>query len=258
MLMRMNWKEREPVFIYGRHAVLEALEKRADIVVAVFLREDVTNDPEVRQLIKQVERVETFKGNNVPRGVDSRATHQGFIAEIDTDKLLVPFKTFRAELGEVDASASVVVLGVVQDPHNVGAIVRSAAAFGCRAVLLPEYRGCPVTGTVIKTSAGTAFNIPLVSVGNINTALRDLKDCGFWVYGLDGGGDISLYEEQFTKPSVFVVGNEATGIRAKTHEACDTILSIPMSDRAESLNASVSAAVVLTHWNAQHVQSPTL
>lgn len=249
----MSWKKQEPVFIYGRHAVLEALEKRPDVVTAVFVRDDISLDAAHKKMLQAVSRVEVFKGNNVPRGVDPRATHQGFIAEIDPQKLLVPFKTFKEELGEVDAGTSLVVLGEVQDPHNVGAIIRSAAAFGCRAVLLPEHRGCPVTGTVIKTSAGTAFNLPLVSVGNINNALRDLKDSGFWVYGLDGDGDVSLYEEQFTKPTAFVVGNEATGIRAKTHEACDTILSIPMSDRAESLNASVSAAVVLSHWSrARH------
>lgn len=247
----MNWKKQEPVFIYGRHAVLEALEKRPDVVSAVFVRDDISHDGTHKKLLHAVSRVEIFTGNHVPRGVDPRATHQGFIAEIDPQKLLVPFKTFKDELGDVDAGTSLVVLGEVQDPHNVGAIIRSAAAFGCRAVLLPEHRGCPVTGTVIKTSAGTAFNLPLVSVGNINNALRDLKDVGFWVYGLDGDGDVSLYEEQFTKPAAFVVGNEATGIRAKTHEACDTILSIPMSDKAESLNASVSAAVVLSSWNAQ-------
>lgn len=247
----MNWKEREPVFIYGRHAVLEALLKRPDVVRAVFVREDVTDDSAVKKLLNQTERVKTFKGNNVPQGVDSRATHQGFIAEIDTGKLLVPFKTFRDELGEIDAGVSVVVLGEVQDPHNVGAVIRSAAAFGCRAVLLPEHRGCPVTGTVIKTSAGTAFTIPLVSVGNINTALRDLKDHGFWVYGLDGDGDTYLHEEQFSKPSAFVVGNEAKGIREKTQEACDTVLSISIDERAESLNASVSAAVVLYAWSVQ-------
>lgn len=249
----MSFKKQEPVFIYGRHAVLEALEKRVDIVHAVFVREDVANDAEVEKVLRGVSHTTTFKGNHVPRGVDPHATHQGLIAEIDPGKLLVPFKQFRDELREVDASTSLVVLGEVQDPHNVGAIIRSAAAFGCRAVLLPEHRGCPVTGTVIKTSAGTAFNLPLVSVGNINTALKDLKDHGFWVYGLDGDGDVSLYEEDFSKPSVFVVGNEATGIRAKTHDACDTILSIPISDRAESLNASVSAAVVLSGWNRSNL-----
>lgn len=244
--------ERDSVFIYGRHAVLEAVEKRPEIILRLFVRLDIINDSKTKNILEGFE-VETFQGSQVPRGVDRNATHQGWIAEIDATKLLTPFKKFKSELTDT-AGGAIVVLGEIQDPHNVGAIIRSAAAFGCRAVLVPEHRGCPISGTVIKTSVGTAFTMPLVSVTNINNALRDLKDLGYWVYGLDGDGDVSLHEEQFTKPPVFVVGNEATGMRAKTHEVCDTILSIPMSEKAESLNASVSAAVVLYQWSTYNLK----
>ena len=242
--------KKENTFIFGKHAVLESLAKRPDIVLKLFVREDVSHDEEVVPIIKKFPGRQIFQGNKLPHGVRKDAVHQGLIAEIDPDRLLVSFDDFRSNL-EVTDHTSLVVLGELEDPHNVGAIIRSAAAFGCRAVLLPEHRSCPVTGTVIKVSAGTAFSLPLVSVPNVNNALRVLKDEGFWVYGLDGEGDTKLTEEQFTKPSVFVVGNEARGMRLKTHELCDTILSIPMSKSAESLNASVSAATVLYAWSSQ-------
>jgi 23S rRNA (guanosine2251-2'-O)-methyltransferase len=140
----------------------------------------------------------------------------------------------------------------VQDPHNVGAVIRSAAGFGLTSVLIPKHRQAGVTGTVVKVSAGMAFKIPLVEVANVNRAIEDLKEIGFFVYGLDGGGDSALTTEKFTKASVFVLGNEGEGMRQKTREHCDIILSIPTHARCESLNASASAAVVFYAWSAQH------
>lgn len=246
--------DEDTIFIYGRHAVIEAIKKRPDVIRMVHFRDDVATDPEIGKYLKHVKNHSIFSGNAVPKGVERSAVHQGAIAEIDVSLLLIPFKEFRDAL-TVTNDTALLILGEVQDPHNVGAIIRSATAFGATAVLIPEHRGCPVTGTVIKVSAGTAFSIPLISVGNINNALRDLKDKGFWTYGLDGEGDTELTKEEFTKPSAFVVGNEATGMRLKTHELCDTILTIPMHAKAESLNASVSAAVTMYAWSAQHSES---
>lgn len=239
------------IYVYGKHAVAEAIRKRPEAVQAVHVRVDLADDPTLQTVLGKAPVVHTFSSSKLPGGIDRDANHQGVIAEISSSALLRDYKAFKADI-EVTPDTCVVVLGEVQDPHNVGAIIRSAAALGASAVLLPEFRGCPVTGTVIKVSAGTAFSIPLVQVKNINNALLDLKELGFWVYGLDGDGDIALPDETFSKPSVFVVGNEASGIRLKTHEKCDTILSIPMSERAESLNASVSAAITLYAWSAQH------
>lgn len=243
--------QNEPIIIYGKHAVVEAVRKRPDIVKALYVRADLVNDPMLKTISAKVAKFETFTSAKFPRHFDREAVHQGVIAKVMVDKLMVSFKDFKANL-QAEADKPIVVLGEVQDPHNVGAIIRSATAFGAQAILIPEHRGCPVTGTVIKVSAGTAFSLPLVSVGNVNNALRDLKKAGFWVYGLDGEGSVALPDEQFTKPSVFVVGNEATGMRLKTQEECDTVLKIPMSKRAESLNASVSAATVLYAWSTQH------
>lgn len=247
----MEHIEERYIWIYGKHAVLEALTFRPDVVSEVFLREDVQS--EVRPaLIQAVKKVNLFQGDHIPREVDRHAVHQGFIAKIDKEKLVVSFDDFRQTL-TVNADTALALLGEVQDPHNVGAVIRSAAGLGITAVLIPRHRQAGVTGTVVKVSVGMAFKIPLVEVPNVNRAIDDLKKDGFWVYGLDGeGSDISLPQEQFTKPSVFVLGNEGGGIREKTKEHCDSIISIPMHKRCESLNASASASVVFYAWAVQH------
>ncbi len=243
--------KKELVYIYGKHAVIEALKKRPEIIVRLYVKEGGIVASELVKYRNTIPHIEALTENNVPRQIGKDSVHQGFVALVDADKLLIPFKTWKDTLVPT-IDTSLILLGEVQDPHNVGAIIRSAAAFGVTGVLVPEHRSCPITGTVIKTSAGMVFNVPLIDVANVNYALRDLKERGFWVYGLDGSGDASLHDESFDRPSVFVVGNESRGIRLKTHELCDTILTIPMHKRCESLNASVSAATVLSAWSAQH------
>ena len=238
------------IYIYGKHAVIEALTFRSDVIAEVFLREDVKE--EVRsKLLSSVKKVQYFKGDAVPRGVDKHAVHQGMIAKIDKERLVLSFDDFRATLS-VQNDTALALLGEVQDPHNVGAIVRSAAAFGLSGVLIPKHRQAGVTGTVVKVSAGMAFKVPLVEVPNVNRAIEHLKKDGFFVYGLDAHGDTALPDEDFRKPTVFVLGNEGEGIRQKTREHCDVILSIPMHKRTESLNASASAAVAFYAWSVAH------
>ena len=156
---------------------------------------------------------------------------------------------------EVSPALSLVILGEVQDPHNVGAIIRSAAAFGASGVLIPERRQAPITPVVLSASAGAAWDIPLVSVGNVNQAIRTLKERGFWTYGLAGDGANPLGKERFDAPAAFVLGNEGEGLREKTREHCDIVLSIPQSTRVESLNVSNAAAVALYAWSAQHPEA---
>lgn len=240
------------ILIYGKHAVIEALTFRSDVVSELFVRDDVR--PQLRDQLLGGVKVSLFKGEAVPKGVDKHAVHQGMIAKIDREKLVVKFEDFRRTL-KVNAQTALALLGEVQDPHNVGAVVRSAAAFGLSGVLIPKHRQAGVTGTVVKVSAGMAFKIPLVEVANVNRAIEDLKKDGFFVYGLDGDGDVALPSEHFSKPSVFVLGNEGEGIRAKTREHCDSIVSIPMHKRCESLNASASASVVFYAWSTQHPEA---
>ncbi len=240
----------EKVYIYGKHALEEALIAAPHAIKKVFLS-PTAHDPELVSLIEknQISLAELKQGKGGEL-VGSDATHQGVIAVMDPSSLLQDFDTFIGNL-EVTPRTAVAILGEVQDPHNVGAIIRSAAAFGLAAVLIPEHRQAGITGTVVKTSAGMAFRIPLVTIGNVNYAIRALKEKGFWVYGLAMDGAQPLPTEKFDAPAAFVIGNEGEGIREKTLELCDIALSIPMHERTESLNAAVSAGVVFYAWNTK-------
>ncbi len=240
-------------YIYGKHSVIEALTYKPEVVSKLFLRNDIKQETD-KKLLDSVSFVQTFTRNNIPTDVDASVNHQGMIAQIDKLKLIISYNDFRKTLKVTDDTC-LAILGEVQDPHNVGAVIRSAAAFGVSAVLIPKHRQAGVTGTVVKVSAGMAFKVPIVEIGNVNRVIEDMKKEGFFVYGLDADGDTDLTREQFTKPTVFVLGNEADGIREKTAEHCDMIISIPIHKRCESLNASVSAAVAFYQWSAQHPQA---
>jgi 23S rRNA (guanosine2251-2'-O)-methyltransferase len=246
----MQNKKSEKAYIYGKNALMEALEHFPQVVKRVHLAGEL-EDSKLRQRLKEKSiPVSVLGKGDAGRTVGEDKTHQGVIAVIDTSLLLRPFDDFIRELVPGKATA-LALLGEVQDPHNVGAIIRSAAAFGLSGVLIPEHNQAQVTGTVVKTSAGMAFSIPLVSIGNVNATLKALKDKGFWIYGLSMDGQ-PLPAERFDAPAVFVFGNEGAGIREKTLEACDINLSIPMHPRCESLNVAVSAGIVFNAWSLQH------
>lgn len=238
-------------YIFGKHAVREVLIARPDVVVELHIATDFTDEDIIRRAERTKVALKVLNLKNPPRGVSANASHQGVVAGIRPERLMVPFRTFKETLATTPDTA-VLVLGEVQDPHNVGAVIRSAAAFGLAGVLIPPHNQSPVTGTVVKVSAGMAFKIPLVGITNVNTALRDLKDLGFWIYGLEGDGTTKTTTEQFTKPSVFVLGNEGSGLREKTKETCDELISIPIHPRCESLNAAAATAIVFATWSAQH------
>ncbi len=247
--MKNQQTKTEKVYIYGRHALYEALRDKPETITELF----ITDPAAEAKLVSLAEK------NNVPvkklgdkelRTIGRGAVHQGVVGIFDEQALLMDLKQFLSEL-DMSTNPAVAICGEVQDPHNLGAIIRSAAALGISGVIIPEHRQSPVTGTVVKTSVGMVFRLPIVSVGNVNQTLRALKDHGFWIYGLDMEGE-SLTETKFDRPSVFVIGNEGGGIREKTLELCDHKLSIPMHPRAESLNASVSAAVTFYEWSRQN------
>lgn len=241
----------ENSIIYGKHAVKEALAMRPDIVRVVYIQTGA-DDAEILTMTKKGKiPCREVNAKKVGKMVGNDAVHQGLIAEIDSARLMEEYDDFITKLA-VTPDTALVVLGEVQDPHNVGAIIRSAVAFGVSAVLIPEHRQAQVNGTIIKVSAGMAFRVPLVRIGNVNSTIADLKKRGFWVYGLDGEATESLENENFEKPSVLILGNEGTGIRQKTLEHCDISLRIPLSEKAESLNASVAGAVVLYAWSMKH------
>ncbi|MCX6787361.1 MAG: 23S rRNA (guanosine(2251)-2'-O)-methyltransferase RlmB [Candidatus Kaiserbacteria bacterium] len=240
--------------MYGKHALVEALRNAPQVIRKVFLAPDL-RDTELRILLTK---------NNIPTAelaagkgkelVGRDAVHQGVIAVMDPSSLLISFDDFLKTL-DTQKNPAIAVFGEVQDPHNVGAIIRSAAAFGLSGVLIPEHNQAPITGAVIKSSAGMAFRLPLVSIGNVNHTLHVLKEKGFWIYGLAMQGKTNLGTEAFDAPAAFVIGNEGTGVREKTLVACDVTLAIPMHARTESLNAAASAAVVFYEWSRKHPEA---
>lgn len=242
---------REKIYIYGRHALAEALAFAPQTVRKVFLSPEV-DDAELRALLKKNNIAPgVLKTRELDHMVGRETAHQGVIAVTDPASLLLDFKQFVADLHPTERTM-LVLLDELTDPHNVGAIIRSAAAFGAAGVLIPEHNQAPITGTVVKTSAGMAFRVPLIAIGNVNQAVDALARSGFRTYGLAMDGAQTISDERFDAPALFIVGNEGAGIRQKTMERCDVSLRIPMHARTESLNASVSAAVVLYQWSVCH------
>lgn len=241
------------LFIYGKHPVSEALQHRPDTMEKVFV--DPEHDPAFDALAKKrgIFR-QPFDEKKLERTLGEGAVHQRVAAVIDTEKLMQDFHTFLEKLATYEVTrkpTALVILGEIQDPQNVGSIIRSAAAFGLSGVLIPKDRQAQLTGAVIKASVGTAFRIPLVAIGNVNQTVRELKNRRFWVYGLSGEGTQSIRDEDFSENTVFIVGNEAKGLREKTSEHCDVILKIPITDAAESLNAGTSAAIAFYEWRSK-------
>jgi len=238
------------IIVYGKKPFLEAAHTYPDGLGNVFIEEHV-RDEDIWRAVKHAGLVPKLLTKRTAEHLVGDAPHQGVVAKFDGSLLLHKLDTLPA-LETPTADTCIVVLAELTDPQNVGAIIRSAASFGAAAVLIPEHNQASLSGAVIKASAGAAFHIPLAEIGNINQTLRMLKERGFWVYGLARDGMNVLSEEKFTEPAAFVIGNEGTGLRQKTREHCDIVLSIPQSNRAESLNASVAAAVSLYQWSRQH------
>ena len=154
-----------------------------------------------------------------------------------------------AELDTVAASARLLVaLDGVEDPHNLGAILRTAHAAGADAVIVTERRAAPLTETVDRAAAGALAYLPVARVTNLSRALEDLKSRGYWIYGLDERGT-ELYDRvQYAKPSVLVLGGEGKGLHQGIQKHCDVLVRIPMAGAVSSLNVSVAAGVVLFEW----------
>jgi 23S rRNA (guanosine2251-2'-O)-methyltransferase len=139
----------------------------------------------------------------------------------------------------------IIVLDGIQDPHNLGAIIRSAACAGAHGVIIPKDRAAGVTPTVEKASAGAVETIPVTQVTNIAQTLEELKKAGFWIYGASDNASALLYNQDLTGATVLVIGNEGEGIRPLVRKKCDAVFSIPMQGGINSLNASVATGIAL-------------
>ena len=239
------------IYIYGKHAVAEALAHVPKAVTKVYV-DTRTVEKGMQSLIAKAGVPTGPLALGQARSDLVRGTaHQGLMASLSLHELLVPYGTFVEKL-EPRKETMLVLLCGVEDPHNVGAIIRTAAGFGAAAVLIPTKHQAPVTGAVVKASAGMAMRIPLVPIESIEETLRDLKKRGFSVYGFAGGSGRPLMQEAFNTPAVFVFGNEAIGLSKPIRALCSSILSIPLNPRCESLNVAAAAAAALFAWSSQN------
>jgi 23S rRNA (guanosine2251-2'-O)-methyltransferase len=170
--------------------------------------------------------------------------HQGLVLRVapfdytDLDDFLA------ARAGE-DAPLFLLMLDAIQDPQNLGALIRSAACAGAQGVIIPKDRACGVTPVVEKASAGAVETVPVIQVTNLVQALERLKQAGCWAFGLDGGADKSIYQADLRGGLVLVVGGEGEGLRPLVRKQCDVLLAIPQYGGVSSLNASVAGGIVL-------------
>jgi 23S rRNA (guanosine2251-2'-O)-methyltransferase len=231
--------------VAGRNAVVEAL--RADVpVTTMYVAGRIDADDRVREALKTAaERgipiLETPRGE-LDRLTDG-AVHQGLAVQVppyayvDATDLIDP---------QAPGIPLVVALDGVTDPRNLGAVIRSVAAFGGHGVVLPERRSAGMTASAWKTSAGAAARVPVARVPNLTRSLEAFQKAGFFVLGLDMDGDVDLPGLALaTEPVVVVVGSEGKGLSRLVRETCDQVVSIPMSSGVESLNAGVAAGVTL-------------
>jgi 23S rRNA (guanosine2251-2'-O)-methyltransferase len=168
------------------------------------------------------------------------SAHQGVVA-------LGAAKPY-ADLAQAARSELVVVLDGVEDPHNLGAIIRTAHAAGAGSIVVPERRAAGVTDVVAKAAAGALEHLPVARVTNINRTLEDLKKRGFWIYGLDQRGTETYDQVKFATPTALVFGGEGSGLHELVRRHCDALVRIPMAGAISSLNVSVAAGVVLFEW----------
>lgn len=247
----------------GRNPVREALERGDGRIEKVLLQKGTHGS--AIDAIRNAARAANVPVQYVPQPKVDRlapqAAHQGVVAVVapvayaDLDEML---SRIAPTLDDVRAAKPVLVaLDEVEDPRNFGAILRSAVGAGVSGVVVPERRAAPLSAVAVKASAGTALQIPIARAGNLSEALHALKERGYWVVGLEGGGAGSaeassggperttVWEYDWDRAVVVVVGNEGRGLRPGVRAVCDVLAEIPLRGPAESLNVSVAAGVAL-------------
>jgi 23S rRNA (guanosine2251-2'-O)-methyltransferase len=230
--------------LFGFHAVTARLRAHPESVQAIYVAA-ARRDGRLRDLIERAKaagvavhavddaRLEAFAGHG---------SHQGVVAFVSGG---LAARTLADLLEGLAEPALLLVLDGVTDPHNLGACLRSADAFGAHGVIVPKDRAVGVNATVAKAAAGAADTIPVVTVTNLARSLRELKERGVWILGADENGAESLFDADLSGPLAWVLGAEGEGLRRLTREHCDRLVRIPLQGSVESLNVSVAAGVCL-------------
>ena len=225
--------------IYGKNVAIEKLNSKSKIN-KIYISNKF-NDKEILSLISK-RNINTKVLDNKVLDKMCKGLHQGIILEVEDVKTY----TFDEVIPNIDKEYPlVVILDHLEDPHNLGAIIRSSEAFGVDAIILPNDRSVQITSTVVKTSVGTIEKMKIINVTNLNTTIKKLQDQGFWIVGTDMDGVDYTSIDYKTKIAI-VIGNEGKGISRLVSENCDYLAKIPMKGTVNSLNASVACGIFLS------------
>ncbi|MEG2310475.1 MAG: 23S rRNA (guanosine(2251)-2'-O)-methyltransferase RlmB [Clostridia bacterium] len=227
--------------IYGKNPVYEAIN--ANVTINKIYAQ--TNIKEIDDVIKLALKNKIIVVNTDKQKLDSMCegkNSQGIVANV------TEYKYFEVDdilnyAKEKNEPPFIVILDKIEDPHNLGAIVRTCECMGVHGIIIQKRNACQVTDTVEKVAAGACSLFKISRVTNICETIKYLKDNGLWIYGLDMDGDTKIYNNKFDGPIGLVIGNEGSGITRLVKDNCDVSVSIPMSGKINSLNASVSAAI---------------
>lgn len=235
--------------VFGIHAIEALLKHNSDKIQVLYLQQrDDKRIQTVRQLAKskqiKIEILSPTEFTALSQTYTDDNHHQGVIAICNPHE-----NTLTLDLPELLSGLTtpplLLVLDGVQDPHNLGACLRSANAAGAHAVIIPKDRAVAINATVKKVASGAAEITPVISVTNLARTLRWLKEQGVWLYGMAGEAKQMIYQAKFTYPTAFVLGAEGDGLRTLTKEHCDELLAIPSLGTVSSLNVSVAAGICL-------------
>ncbi len=239
-------------WIWGKHSVFEALISER-FINRIWCTSEIFSSEKFYILLKDlkskgvlIEEVSWSRLSQLTFG----ASHQGIALQLACSKTISLDKLI--DISKRNSSYPIILaLDGITDPHNVGAIIRSAEAFDCKGIIIPQRRSAGLTGTVAKVAAGALEHLPVSRVVNLNRALDELKKNGFIVIGLSGDGHISISKFHEKTPLVVVVGSEDKGISLLAQKKCDYLLRIPLKGKTSSLNASVAAAISLFHLTSK-------
>ena len=233
-------------WIWGKHSVFEALNNDRAIN-RIWCTSEIFSSEKFYILLKDLKKrgvlIEEVSWNRLSQ-LTFGASHQGVALQLACSKTISLEKLINFSKKH-SSNPIILALDGITDPHNVGAIIRSAEAFDCKGIIIPQRRSAGLTGTVAKVAAGALEHLPVSRVVNLNRALEELKKNGFLVIGLSGDGQLSISKFEKKLPTVVVVGAEDKGISLLTQKKCDFLLKIPLKGRTSSLNASVAAAISL-------------
>lgn len=239
---------KETDIVFGIHAVKHALERHPETVLEIRLQEGRKIAGGIADILRLAERHSLTVTRQPRKALDNftdNAVHQGVVLTRRTESSAPAADMDSVLAGVGERPALLLLLEGIQDPHNLGACLRTANAAGVDAVIIPRDRAVAVNATVRKVASGAAEKTPVITVTNVARCLRDLKQAGLWVVGTDDKAEQRFYDIDLTVPLVIVVGAEGSGLRKNTKAQCDFFMSLPMPGTVESLNVSVAAGVCL-------------